>query len=169
MWSQTSLDLVETATIVSSLGTLAIAFTSWYQMHRTAQETFLPILSVDDISWDERGQLVITVKNYGNGPALDVRMEVADSAREQRQQCPPLIGGQQVTALHVGTNEHKVVTLAQIAGVFHTSKEEASERVQRNTVLRIHYTSIRHRPYTTEVVLDHFFSSTITPLVAIDT
>lgn len=141
MWLKT-LDMIECATIVSSIGTLAIAISSIYQMHRSQRDSFFPILSIDDIAYDPDEGLLLQLRNYGTGPALNVRIQVLISGRST----PFYVTyyGHQQTVLHVATNESKEVGLI---GTIEAPEE---------TELQIYYECIRHRNFSESLPLKSF-------------
>ncbi|EPZ45103.1 hypothetical protein [Alicyclobacillus acidoterrestris] len=107
MW-WTTFDMIESATIASSLGTLAIALCSLYQTRRSVIDSFVPVLSIDGLTVHS-DELSIRLRNYGTGPALDVTMLL----RSDNHVFTPdvFLDGYPISVLHVGTNESKEVCL----------------------------------------------------------
>ncbi|MFB5188868.1 hypothetical protein [Alicyclobacillus fastidiosus] len=111
MW-WTTLDMIESATIVSSLGTLAIALCSLYQTRRSVIDSFVPVLSIDEISIGSN-ELTVRIRNYGTGPALDVMMLL--EVHHHVVTPDIFLDNHPISVLHVGTNEAKDVRLKPVS------------------------------------------------------
>lgn len=140
MWL-TTLDAIECATIGSSIGTLAIAISSIYQMHVNQRDSFFPILSVDDATFHSDG-LTLQVRNYGTGPALNIKIEIRGVEIEAPLQV--FCHGHAQTALHVATNERKEIDL--VGSMVHLEHGE----------LHLRYECIRHRNFEDHLALAPF-------------
>lgn len=82
----TALTLMDLATLASAIGTLGLAITSWYQMRQSRRDSLHPLVYAES-AWvdthDDNAALLQTVrinlKNYGTGPALDLKFGVRAS------------------------------------------------------------------------------------------
>ncbi|GLG01444.1 hypothetical protein Alches_14830 [Alicyclobacillus hesperidum subsp. aegles] len=134
-----SLDIVEVASVLSSVGTLAIAVTSWYQIHRANQETFYPIVAIDDIGQTSCGVWEIAMKNYGTGPALELMLAIQSD--DGCTAIPPIVSGNRVTGLHLAPNEQKTIQISM-------NESRLAHRAnpsRKREALRISYRCIRGR------------------------
>ncbi|WP_234969487.1 hypothetical protein [Alicyclobacillus vulcanalis] len=137
------LDIMEACSVLSSLGTLAIALTSWYQIRRDARIGYVPMVVIDDFArWN--GHLIAEIRNYGTGPALDLRMWMVRG----RDVLPiePSVNGRRVTGLHLAPTEAKRVQLEAVA------RESASSYAVSSSeplpaVIRMRYRSVRGRTF----------------------
>nr|WP_242549478.1 hypothetical protein [Alicyclobacillus mali (ex Roth et al. 2021)] len=103
------LDLMEACSVLSSIGTLAIALTSWYQIRRDTQIGYVPMVVIDDFDRLD-GELVAELRNYGTGPALDVKLW--GMRGKERVPIAPVVEGRRVSGLHLAPAEAKRVHLA---------------------------------------------------------
>ncbi|MCL6454063.1 MAG: hypothetical protein K6T78_10680 [Alicyclobacillus sp.] len=78
------LTIMELATLASAAGTLALACTSFYQLRRGRKDQLHPMVYADALWLDatrsaphaddlQLERICLHLKNYGTGPALDVR------------------------------------------------------------------------------------------------
>lgn len=141
MWR--TLDMIELATIASSLGTLAIAISSLYQMRLTVRDSFFPILSLERVVSKSPDLYEVVVRNYGTGPALNVEMklQVDDTLK-------PLCAsqdGQPYTPFHIATDESKEISLT------------APHGIEPSGAIVMTYECIRKRQFEQRVSLLQFF------------
>lgn len=137
MWLGT-LDTIECATIVSSIGTLAIAISSIYQMRVNQRDSFFPILSVDDVTFHSDG-LALQLRNYGTGPALNINIEIRGTGTNAVLHI--FCHGHSQTVLHVATNESKDIDI--VCTIDHPE----------NCELHLTYECIRHRNFENHLPL----------------
>ncbi|WP_206831878.1 hypothetical protein [Alicyclobacillus fructus] len=133
------LDIMEACSVLSSLGTLAIAVTSWCQIRRDARVGYVPVVVIDDFAWCD-GELVARVRNCGTGPALDVKMW----GMWGRDAVPiePMVDGRRMTALHLAPNEARRVCVLETP----LQKTEKAADVMPQEI-RIRYHSVRGRTF----------------------
>lgn len=134
--------MIECATIVSSLGTLAMAICSLYQLRRSQRDSFLPILSLDDVERASSGVYRLQVRNYGTGPALNVRIQI--HIHEKPLQAVTSFQGHRFHVCHVATNEVKEILLSTTTPLSNEMK------------LNIDYECIRHRHFASDIPLHDF-------------
>ncbi|WP_367306076.1 hypothetical protein [Alicyclobacillus acidocaldarius] len=132
------LDIMEACSVLSSIGTLAIALTSWYQIRRDTQISYVPMVVIDDFTWSDR-RLVAQVRNYGTGPALDVKLWGIWG----RDAVPiaPMVDGRRVTGLHLAPAEAKCVHLLATRPCSERASADVPEEI------RIRYHSVRGRTF----------------------
>ncbi|AEJ44430.1 hypothetical protein [Alicyclobacillus acidocaldarius] len=133
------LDLMEVCSVLSSIGTLAIALTSWYQIRRDTQIGYVPMVVIDDFQRLD-GELVAELRNYGTGPALDVKLW--GMRGEERVPIAPVVEGRRMSGLHLAPAEAKRVHLAADWRSRHWGDEKAPDEI----VLR--YRSVRGRKFS---------------------
>ncbi|GMA56474.1 hypothetical protein C7445_101207 [Alicyclobacillus sacchari] len=150
-----SLDIVELASVLSSAGTLAIAVTSWYQIHRANQETFYPIVAIDDIAQTASGVWEIAMKNYGTGPALELKLTIQSDGGFTA--IPPIVSGTRVTGLHLAPNEQKVVQISMDED--HKARRMEHQHGERRA-LSVSYRCIRGRKHELLAELPEEFEQT---------
>lgn len=134
--------MIECATIVSSLATLAMAISSLYQLRRNQRDSFLPILSLDDVEREPTGAYRLQVRNYGTGPALNVRIQL--HIHEKPLQALTTFQGHRFHVCHVATNEVKEILLSTTTPLSNEMK------------LNIDYESIRRRHFASDIPLHDF-------------
>ncbi|WAH38108.1 hypothetical protein [Alicyclobacillus dauci] len=144
MWWRT-LDMIEAASIVSSIGTLAIAISSIYQMRRNQRDSFFPILSVDAVRMDCPNHVTIRLRNYGTGPALNVQMILRSHHAHHRPEISH--EGLAQSVIHVATNESKEFDLI------------APIPAPTQTSLILRYQCIRHRHFQGNIPFKNFLDT----------
>ncbi|WP_062305803.1 hypothetical protein [Alicyclobacillus sendaiensis] len=132
------LDLMEACSVLSSIGTLALAVTAWYQIRRDTKLMFVPMVVIDDFAWSG-GNLVAQIRNYGTGPALDIKLWMMEG--QDAAPVAPLVDGRQVTGLHLAPAEAKRVVLT----AHPRCREQARAMVPAE--IRMRYHSVRGRTY----------------------
>jgi len=132
------LDIMEACSVLSSIGTLAIALTSWYQIRRDTLIGYVPMVVIDDFTWSD-GRLVAQIRNYGTGPALDVTMWMM--LRRDAVPIEPMVDGRRVTGLHLAPAEAKCVHLVATRPSSERGRADVPEEI------RIRYHSVRGRTF----------------------
>jgi len=132
------LDIMEACSVLSSISTLAIALTSWYQIRRDTLIGYVPMVVIDDFAWSD-GRLVAQIRNYGTGPALDVKLWGIWG----RDAVPiaPRVDGRRVTGLHLAPAEAKCVHLVATRPSSERGRADVPEEI------RIRYHSVRGRTF----------------------
>ncbi|ACV59266.1 hypothetical protein Aaci_2257 [Alicyclobacillus acidocaldarius subsp. acidocaldarius DSM 446] len=132
------LDIMEACSVLSSISTLAIALTSWYQIRRDTLIGYVPMVVIDDFAWSD-GRLVAQIRNYGTGPALDVKLW----GMRGRDAVPiaPMVDGRRVTGLHLAPAEAKCVHLVATRPSSERGRADVPEEI------RIRYYSVRGRTF----------------------
>ncbi len=133
------LDLMEACSVLSSIGTLAIALTSWYQIRRDTQIGYVPMVVIDDFERLD-GELVAELRNYGTGPALDVKLW--GMRGKERVPIAPVVEGRRVSGLHLAPAEAKRVHLAAGGPSRHGVDGNTPE------VIVLRYQSVRGRRFS---------------------
>lgn len=142
LWA--TLDIIECATIVSSLATLAMAISSVCQMRRSQRDSFYPVLSVDNVKVSTRGDVTLQIRNYGTGPALNVEIYLQIDG----QSITPAVFLQNhpLNTLHVATNESKEINL------------KSAPQAHAQMLLRLEYKCIRHRQFQNTIPLEPYLA-----------
>ncbi|MDQ0190127.1 hypothetical protein JI721_04545 [Alicyclobacillus cycloheptanicus] len=103
-----SLTLLEAASALSAMGSVAIAITTLYQIRRSSRESVLPLVYPEFVSVDEK-TIQVKLRNYGRGPAIDVQMTLFVGGRPVY--FTAYKNKQRVTFLNIATNESEALTL----------------------------------------------------------
>lgn len=123
-----SLTLLEIASSLSAMGSIAIATTTFYQIRRSSREAVLPLVYPEFVR--VKGKTVdVRLRNYGRGPAIDVQLTLYVDGRAVYYTAHK--GEQPITFLNIATNESEELTL-------HADRSSANLnlRVQYKSVLR---------------------------------
>lgn len=122
-----TLTIMELATLISAVGTLALAVTSVYQMRRVRKDSLHPMVYADAIWMDtEPGgsqvqleRIFLRIKNYGTGPAIDLRFNLHPDTSDRAGTAPfdPLAiveiskGGQRIEYMNLAPSEEAQMEL----------------------------------------------------------
>ncbi|KPV44464.1 hypothetical protein [Alicyclobacillus ferrooxydans] len=167
MGELTALTLMDLATLASAIGTLGLAITSWYQMRRSRRDSLHPLVYAES-AWVDTGvvntgcpilsSVRINLKNYGTGPALDLKFMVRGTVGEREpsdvrsaMHTVPihavLKAGQSVPYMNLAPNQEVSVELALEASAI-------GPRADGPVVIEVHYRSVfrqhLHRAFTVE-------------------
>lgn len=103
-----SLTLLEIASSLSAMGSIAIAATTLYQVRRNSREAVLPLVYPEFVHVDGK-TLQVRLRNYGRGPAIDVQMTLYVEGRPVYYTAYK--GKERVTFLNIATGEFEDLTL----------------------------------------------------------
>lgn len=133
------LDLMEACSVLSSIGTYPICVSRRIWYHDVRAMASVPMDVIDDFERLD-GELVAELRNYGTGPALDVKLW--GMRGKERVPIAPVVEGRRVSGLHLAPAEAKRVHLAAGGPSRHGVDGNTPE------VIVLRYQSVRGRRFS---------------------
>lgn len=132
-----ALSLLEISSALSTVGTIAIAAITLYQVRRGSRDSVQPLVYPEYVQVDGK-TVYVKLRNYGQGPAIDVQLTLYVNGRPAYYMAYK--EKQRVTFLNIATNESEELVLH-------------ADPCSTNLKIRVRYKSVLREQFYREIIV----------------
>lgn len=132
-----ALSLLEISSALSTVGTIAIAAITLYQVRRGSRNSVQPLVYPEYVQVDGK-TVYVKLRNYGQGPAIDVQLTLYVHGRPAYYMAYK--DKQRVTFLNIATNESEELALH-------------ADSCSPNLKIRVRYKSVLRERFYREILV----------------